>query len=262
MTGVDAFSCGQRTKRNSEQPLLHADKCQIRQDRATKEDGYHIGHANEPYNCFLLNPCLNTTQVNHHQYIHQRAMGNCASGNKGVEDLDPENAMLVDLACESRFTKQEISALRLRFLELAPSERMLSRDFELFLVEEGQNEFLASVAFQAFDKNGDGEIDFREFVHALSSMTRGTRDEKLDFAFNLYDIDGDGTVTKDELLKIIGGLYQSGGGFSQDQNYLETVEEIVDRVLEEATEEGCLTREEFVRAIADDPTIVTILGLM
>ena len=44
-----------------------------------------------------------------------------------------------------------------------------------------------------FDKDGDGSIDFEEFITGLSAFS-GKSDNlnKLRFAFNIYDIDRDG----------------------------------------------------------------------
>ena len=57
--------------------------------------------------------------------------------------------------------------------------------------------------FKLIDRNGDGTIDFREFLINVSIETRGTLDEKLEHVFNLYDLDKNGYVTKSEMVEFI-----------------------------------------------------------
>eukprot|EP01105_Mastigella_eilhardi_P017258 TRINITY_DN3969_c0_g1_i1.p1 TRINITY_DN3969_c0_g1~~TRINITY_DN3969_c0_g1_i1.p1 ORF type:complete len:157 (+),score=64.92 TRINITY_DN3969_c0_g1_i1:460-930(+) len=71
--------------------------------------------------------------------------------------------------------------------------------------------FLQDLIFKVFDDNHDNTINFREFVCALSVMTRGCPDEKLEFAFHMYDIDGNGYITKDELAQIMESFYKLVG---------------------------------------------------
>ena len=45
----------------------------------------------------------------------------------------------------------------------------------------------------------------------LSILSRGTIDEKLRWIFNLYDLNRDGKVTKDEMLLIVKSIYELMG---------------------------------------------------
>ena len=48
-------------------------------------------------------------------------------------------------------------------------------------------------------------VEFEEFMFALSITSRGTVEEKLNWAFNLYDIDHDNTITKAEFTTVVTG---------------------------------------------------------
>ena len=60
---------------------------------------------------------------------------------------------------------------------------------------------------QNIDLDGSGIIDFREFLSATINTKRFVQDDILKQAFNLFDIDGDGTITKKELLRVLGGVF-------------------------------------------------------
>lgn len=57
------------------------------------------------------------------------------------------------------------------------------------------------------DSDGDGFIDFKEFVE-LNTLGVDSKEvmENLKDAFSVYDIDGNGSITADELFKVLKSL--------------------------------------------------------
>ena len=55
-----------------------------------------------------------------------------------------------------------------------------------------------------FDEDGGGDVDFQEFVSGLSAFSsKGNKEEKLRFAFKVYDIDRDGYISNGELFIVL-----------------------------------------------------------
>jgi len=57
--------------------------------------------------------------------------------------------------------------------------------------------------FRLYDYNKSGLIDARELLIALANFTGAGKDDKLKFAFMLFDEDGNGVITKSELVRIL-----------------------------------------------------------
>jgi len=54
--------------------------------------------------------------------------------------------------------------------------------------------------FILFDRDRDGLISFGDYLSGLSVLcARGTLEEKVRFAFEIYDIDGDGKISREDL---------------------------------------------------------------
>jgi Ca2+-binding EF-hand superfamily protein len=48
---------------------------------------------------------------------------------------------------------------------------------------------IAGRVFEVFDRDGNGMVDFAEFVAGLSLLCRASGDDKIRAAFNLFDSD-------------------------------------------------------------------------
>ena len=60
------------------------------------------------------------------------------------------------------------------------------------------------------DTNQDGKIDYGEYITAAVNRIRLLNEENLRIAFNLFDKDGNGLISKEELRAVFhGGLCQA-----------------------------------------------------
>lgn len=60
-------------------------------------------------------------------------------------------------------------------------------------------------------------IILQEFLKILSKVSRGSVEEKLQWVFGLYDLDGDGLISKEEMLDVVGSIYEMLGRYTQPQ---------------------------------------------
>jgi NADPH oxidase 5 len=66
-----------------------------------------------------------------------------------------------------------------------------------------RSEYLARRVLAAFDLDGDGVIQKQEFLEGVRKLCLSSDTDKLMFAFRLHDHDGDGTLSRDELFRMI-----------------------------------------------------------
>lgn len=108
-----------------------------------------------------------------------------------------------------------------------------------------------------FDEDGGGDVDFQEFVSGLSAFSsKGNKEQKLRFAFKVYDIDRDGYISNGELFIV---LKMMVGSNLKDQQ----LQQIVDKTIMEADldRDGKISFEEFTKMVENtDVSMSMTLG--
>lgn len=116
---------------------------------------------------------------------------------------------------------------------------------------------LATRMIAIFDEDGGGDVDFQEFVSGLSAFSsKGNKEEKLRFAFKVYDIDRDGYISNGELFIV---LKMMVGSNLKDQQ----LQQIVDKTIMEADldRDGKISFEEFTKMVENtDVSMSMTLG--
>ena len=112
----------------------------------------------------------------------------------------------------TRFTSEQILHCHQIFRTRCRSGRLTKSEFIQFyqqLLSSPTSESYVEFLFRAFDHlSKDGFVQFDEFliaifIHSQSSSAK----EKLDWLYNAYDRDGDGTIDYDEINQIVHALF-------------------------------------------------------
>jgi len=200
---------------------------------------------------------------------------------------------LDELIRETKFSKGEIRMMYRGFKQECPNgavnEDTFKEIYEKFF-PYGNATSYAHHVFKAFDVNSSGSISFRDMLISLSTLLHGTLYEKLIWTFRVYDLNGDGLITKTEMGNVVVAVYELMGivlrpptGSTLGLDYIpkrresvtvdinaiswmgQSVLEMTARQLRENVElafnrldtnnDGVLTREEFVASCLQDENI-------
>ena len=155
--------------------------------------------------------------------------------------------------------RDEVDRLRKRFAKLdKDNSGTIERDEFLSLPQISSNP-LATRMIAIFDEDGGGDVDFQEFVQGLSAFSsKGNKEQKLRYAFKVYDIDRDGYISNGELFIV---LKMMVGSNLKDQQ----LQQIVDKTIMEADldKDGKISFDEFTKMVDNmDVSMSMTLGTL
>jgi len=179
-------------------------------------------------------------------------------GNNSKKKIPPEE--LSELVENTHFDGKELKKWYAGFIRDCPTGALNKEQFiNLYsgFYESGNASKFAAHVFRTFDNNGDGTIDFREFISSLSVTTRGTLEEKLQWAFHIYDIDGDGFITQNELFSIVKAVQKMVGAIDDASITKTKMTKIFNKM--DKNHDSQLSLEEFITGAKEDETLVYML---
>jgi len=185
-------------------------------------------------------------------------MGSFSSKSK----LSPEDVTY--LTENTQFSSQEVFDWFSSFKQDCPSGKLGPDKFiEMYskFFPSGNSKSFCEHVFRAFDTDKNGVIDFKEFLLAIDVSTGGSPHKKLEWAFKMYDVNGNGVISKEEMEEVLGAMFKMQ--LNQESENLQS------RIAEKSAQmfsimdrnkDGIITQEEFVTACSNDQQIMDLMS--
>ncbi|ESN97270.1 hypothetical protein HELRODRAFT_85703 [Helobdella robusta] len=184
-------------------------------------------------------------------------MGHAHSKKLPKEDLD-------FLIQNTNFSEKQIKAWYKGFMRDCPTGQLTRDKFlEVYssFFPNGNAEKFCYHVFRTFDGDNSGKIDFREFLLAINITSAGNPEQKLEWAFQMYDVNGDGFIEPTEMIEIISAIYSMVGPNITGNDYTISPEQRTEEIFAkmDLNQDGLLSNEEFIKGCLSDQFLFQML---
>lgn len=171
------------------------------------------------------------------------------------------------------FSRRELQAMYRGFKQSCPTgvvrEETFKAMFSQFFPKTSETDSYASLVYQSIDKRSSllsstqtmSVVSFTGLVLTLSVLARGSVQDKLNWAFRLYDDDGDGVLSYSDLTRVLTAIHQLLGPASgttdpevEARNHAQKVMQRMD-----IDGDGYVSRDDFMSSCLSDQAILQSL---
>ncbi|CAF3739814.1 unnamed protein product [Rotaria magnacalcarata] len=168
---------------------------------------------------------------------------------------------LDELVARTKFEKKEIQVIYQGFKQECPSGTVNEKSFKNIFGQFfpfGDTSKYAHLIFSTFELRSSGIVTFEDFLIGLSTLCRGTIEDRLKWVFKLYDTKKTGRLTRDDFHVIVCAVYSLLGNVTNHCNDYMTIQEHTATVFQkfDKLHQGYITIEDFIKLCMQDPMIV------
>lgn len=148
-----------------------------------------------------------------------------------------------EMAQETKFTREEVKFLYRAFKQECPNGIIDEDTFkEVYakIFPLGDATKYAHLVFTAIDREKTGGITFGDFMDFLSIISKGSPKEKILWSFHFYDVNRDGQISKEEMVKVTESIYDLMGSESPSSHRMDEIFSNMD-----SNRDGVVSPEEF-----------------
>lgn len=182
----------------------------------------------------------------------QGVTANVINNEKLMELLRPARykPQTVDqMARETKFTRSEVKDLYRAFKGDCPTgiiDEIKFKEVYQSIFPLGESAKYAHLVFNSIDKQKTGGITFGDFMDFLSVLSKGSERDKILWTFQFYDVNSDGCISRDEMIKVTDSIYDLvGESGAHPRLQMQSVEQVFSSM--DTNRDGVVTEEEFVK---------------
>lgn len=163
---------------------------------------------------------------------------------------------------QKHFNQTEVEKLTEMYQDLVGCAEKMDRGMFRDILHQKfdmTEDILMDRVFKAFDTDSDSYISLTEWIEGLAIFLRGDIDEQCEYAFVVYDLNGDGYISREEMFQM---LKNSVVKNAQEEDPDEGIKELVEIVLKkmDTDHDSRLSRTDFEKTVKVEKLLLEAFG--
>jgi len=162
---------------------------------------------------------------------------------------------------QNHFNKDEIEMLVNFYMQWNDGKKLERSHFRDVLHQKFNmtEDILMDRVFKAFDKDSDSIVGINEWVEGLAVLLRGTLPEKIQYAFEVFDLNGDGHISREEMFQMLKScLIKQPSEEDPDEGIKDIVEITLKKM--DKDHDGRVSLADFDQSVREEPLLLEVFG--